>query len=422
MIACDSAVLDGVHARGARHVLAHHFVDGVSGHLLVEPQGIADHLLERFLRQIWIKLDGAAGEGRGIDQAQRHIGVGYGGIGAAAVVANRSRNGGRTLRAYRHPLQRIEPRLRSAAGADLDHRNAHRKTAALEEAVGTIDLEHARRFRTKILDQADLGRGTAHVEGQHLALAKPRRDLRGEHRPARRSRFNQPHWKFAGGVDRGKTAAGSDLIEASVMIDSPVIVSGVAAFIKKLPTARTRLNAREIGKRCAIEVVRTGRFTGRQRTSNPVRRLGNATWILGVKKMKEDPTERQQKRIDRRTRELNERLGTDQDDFARIRWGKKSRFGRECRAGDTLMRIFNWRDRKHPVVTRSVRVLLKDPEPDLNRLYTEDPAGGSNEVSGSRFQRILKQAGFPRGVKPMSALKLDPAMAKIIDRKWTRVQ
>ena len=216
--------------------------------------------------------------------------------------------------------------------------------------------------------------------------------------------------------------SGSDLIEASVMTDSPVIVSGVAAFIKKLSTARTKPNAREIGKLCAIEVVRTGRFTGRQRTSNPVRRLGNATWILGVKEMKEDPTERQQKRIDRRTRELNERLGTDQDDFAWIRWGKKSRFGRECRAGDTLIRIFNWRDRKRPVVTRSVRVLLKDPEPDLNRLYTEDPAGGSNEVSWSRFQRILREAGFSRGVKSMSALKLDPAMAEIIDRKWTRVQ
>jgi hypothetical protein len=138
----------------------------------------------------------------------------------------------------------------------------------------------------------------------------------------------------------------SDLIEASVMNDSPVIVSGVAAFIKKLSTAQTRLNAREIGKLCAIEVVRTGRFKGRQRTSNPVRRLGNATWILGVKEMKEDPTERQQKRIDRRTRELNERLGTEEDDFAWIRWGKKSRFGRECRAGDTLIRIFNWRDLK----------------------------------------------------------------------------
>jgi hypothetical protein len=216
--------------------------------------------------------------------------------------------------------------------------------------------------------------------------------------------------------------SGSDLIEASVVTDSPVIVSGVAAFIKKLSTARTKLNAREIGKLCAIEVVRTGRFTGKQRTSNPVRRLGNATWILGVKELKEDPTKRQQKRIDRRTRELNERLGTQKDDFAWIRWGKKSRFGRECRSGDTLIQIFIWRDRKRPVVTRRVRVLLKDPEPDFNRFYTEYPAGGSNEIGWSRFRRILKEAGFPREVKPMSALKLDPGMAEIIDRKWTRIR
>jgi hypothetical protein len=215
--------------------------------------------------------------------------------------------------------------------------------------------------------------------------------------------------------------SGSNLIEASVITDNPVVVSGVAAFIEKLSTTRTELNARDIEKLCAIEVVRTGHFTGGRRTSNPVRRLGNATWILGVKEMKEDPTERQQKRIDRRTRKLNERLGTDVDDFSWIRWGKKSRFGRECRAGDTLIRIFNWRHRKRPVVTRSVRVLLKDSEPDLNRFYTQDPTGGSNEVSWPRFQRILKEAGFPRGVKPMSALKLDPEMAKAIDRKWTRV-
>jgi hypothetical protein len=68
----------------------------------------------------------------------------------------------------------------------------YRKTAALKEAGGTIDLEHARRFRTKILDQADLGRGAADVEGQHLALAKPRRDLRGEHRPAPSRIFPRP--------------------------------------------------------------------------------------------------------------------------------------------------------------------------------------------------------------------------------------
>ncbi len=144
----------------------------------------------------------------------------------------------------------------------------------------------------------------------------------------------------------------SNLIEASVITDDPVVVSGVAAFIEKLATTRTWLNDRDIEKLCSIEVVRTGRSAGGRRVTNPVRRLGRATWILGVKEMKEDPTERQQKRIGRRTRELSERLGTDPDDFSWIRWGKKSRFGRECRTGDTLIEIFNWRDRKRPVVTR----------------------------------------------------------------------
>lgn len=215
--------------------------------------------------------------------------------------------------------------------------------------------------------------------------------------------------------------SGSDLIEASVITDNPVVVSGVAAFIKKLSTAQTKLSAHDIQKLCAIKVVLTGRFTDGRRASNPVRQLGKATWILGVREVK-DPSERQQKRIDRRTRELTERLGTHEDDLGWIQWGKKSRFGKECRAGDTLIQIFNWRDRKRSIVTRRVRVLLKDPEPDHNRFYTQDPVGKSNAVNWARFQRILKKAGFPRNVKRMSALKLDPAMAEIIDRAWTRVR
>jgi len=138
-----------------------------------------------------------------------------------------------------------------------------------------------------------------------------------------------------------------------------------AAFIEKLSTPRARLDARQIDRLCAIEVKRTG-FKERGRASNPVRRLGNSTWILGVKELKKPPNERQQKRIDLRTQELNERLGTEKDDLTWIEWGKKSRFGRECRAGDTIIRIYNWRDRKRPVVTRRVRVLLKDSEPHRN--------------------------------------------------------
>jgi hypothetical protein len=213
--------------------------------------------------------------------------------------------------------------------------------------------------------------------------------------------------------------SGSDLIEASAITDSATIVSGVAAFIEKLSTPRAKLDAGQIDRLCAIEVKRTG-FRGRKRASNPVSRLGNATWILGVREMKRNPSESQQKRIDRRTRELNERLGSEEDDLAWIEWGKKSRFGRECRAGDTIIRIYNWRGRKRPVVTRRVRVLLKDSEPHRNRFYTEDTVGSSNEVSWSNFRKILKDAGFRRDVKPMSALRLDSSVAEVIDRKWYR--
>jgi hypothetical protein len=66
--------------------------------------------------------------------------------------------------------------------------------------------------------------------------------------------------------------SGSALIEA----DDPVIVSGVAAFIERLATPRTKLGSAEIGRLCAIEVVRAGRFVARQRKPNPVRRLGKA--------------------------------------------------------------------------------------------------------------------------------------------------
>jgi hypothetical protein len=214
--------------------------------------------------------------------------------------------------------------------------------------------------------------------------------------------------------------SGSALIEGSAVTDDPVIVSGVAAFIERLSTPASKLGARDIRRLCAIDVVRAGRFVAMQRKPNPVRRLGSAVWILGVKELKRDPTAAQQKRIDRKNRGLAEQFGADEDDISWIQWGKKSRFGRDCRAGDTIFQIYNWRSDKPPVVTRRVRVLLKDVEPEFNRFYTQDSPGRSNEITWARFQRVLKQAGFTREVKRMSSLKLDSEMAKAIDHRWIR--
>jgi hypothetical protein len=214
--------------------------------------------------------------------------------------------------------------------------------------------------------------------------------------------------------------SGSGLIEASVITDNPVVTSGVAAFIETLSTKRHRLDASQIEKLCAIEVIRTGRPRGAKKPK-PVPRLGHSTWIVGVKGLKRDPSEKQQKRIDRRNEQLNEKLGT-KEEFSWIQWGKKSRFGRECRAGDTMIMIFVPNGGGRVTVTRRVRVVMKDREPVFNRFYTEQPTRQTDEVSWSRFQKILKAAGFPGEISRGSVRKLDPGMAEAIDRKWTRVR
>ena len=76
------------------------------------------------------------------------IGVGHGRLAAAAAVAGRARDRRRRCRGPTvMRFERVDPRDRAAAGADLDHlddRDAQRQAAALLEAVDARDLEGAR--------------------------------------------------------------------------------------------------------------------------------------------------------------------------------------------------------------------------------------------------------------------------------------
>jgi hypothetical protein len=65
-----------------------------------------------------------------------------------------------------------------------------------------------------------------------------------------------------------------------------------------------------------------------------------------VRELKRDPTSKQQRHIDRRSRQLAQKLGADKDDLSWIQWSKKSRFGRECRAGDTIFSDLQLEKRK----------------------------------------------------------------------------
>lgn len=216
--------------------------------------------------------------------------------------------------------------------------------------------------------------------------------------------------------------SGSGLTEAAVLSDEPTIRSGVAAFIAQLCTKKSRLQEEDIEKLCKIEVVRTGWHKGKPKNRIRIRRLGNATWIIGVYDLKRDPTEKEQQRIDRATSEINAKLGAKADEYDWIRWGKTSRFAKECRVGDTLIHLDNQKSGRNRTITRRRAVVLKSTEPDWVRTYLSEETRDSHPVNWSRFQRILRAAGYPRKVKPGSVQRLDLEMARAVDRKWTRVK
>ena len=73
------AALDRMHARGARHVLAHDFVHGVSRRFRRQSQRLANVAQQGLSGQFGVELDGPACECVGIDLAERDIRIGHGG-------------------------------------------------------------------------------------------------------------------------------------------------------------------------------------------------------------------------------------------------------------------------------------------------------------------------------------------------------
>ena len=184
------AGLDRVDPRGVGHVLVHHLDDAEGCHLGIEAERGTERGRDRAPRRIGIEVQRAAGEALRIVAAKQQIGVRHGGPGAAAAVAGRAGIGAGALRPDRDPPERVDMRERAAAGADLhhlDHRDAQRQAGPLLEAPDAGDLEAARGLRREAVDQADLRRGAAHVEGDHAFEPALARDAGGEQRPAGRA-------------------------------------------------------------------------------------------------------------------------------------------------------------------------------------------------------------------------------------------
>ena len=129
---------------------------------------------------------------------------------AAAAVAGGAGLGAGAVGPDLDALQGVDAGDRAAAGADLHHLddgNAQRRAAALLEARLAVDLEGAALERLAVVDQADLGGGAAHVEGEDAALAALERDVSGQDGAAGRARLHQSHRELRGRLQAGEAAA-----------------------------------------------------------------------------------------------------------------------------------------------------------------------------------------------------------------------
>ena len=90
------------------------------------------------------------------------MGIGHGRLGAAAPVAGRPRVGPGTQRSDAQHTALVNPDQAAATGADrvdIEHRRADRQI---------IDVEFVGDPGRAVLDQANVGAGPAHVEGDQV--------------------------------------------------------------------------------------------------------------------------------------------------------------------------------------------------------------------------------------------------------------
>ena len=210
-----TALLHDVHARGARHVLAHEVVDppGRVGDGQIELRGEPRH---RRLGGRGIEGHPPAEEVAGIEVAEQQVRIRYRGLVAALSVAGRAGLGSGALRPDLEQPQLVHPGDGAASRPDFHHvddRRMHREAAPALEPAHARRLEHRRDVRLAVLDEGRLGGRAPHVEGEEVGVADGPADEGARLRPARRPRFQEADGETHRGLRGGETAGGLDEVE-----------------------------------------------------------------------------------------------------------------------------------------------------------------------------------------------------------------
>ena len=208
----DLALLDRVHSCRVRHRLVDHLRDPERGHSVPSsPIGAATSLAIALMGGLHVEGDLSARKPPWIDSPEHDVGVGDGGRRRLhASVGGGSGVGTGAVGSHRDAPHGVDPGDGAAARPDLHHlddRNAQRNSAALAEAGFAVDLELACGLRRVVADEAYLGGGAAHVEGDDLVEPHFRRDPGRENRAAGRTGLDEPDGEPDRGIEARKPTA-----------------------------------------------------------------------------------------------------------------------------------------------------------------------------------------------------------------------
>ena len=172
------APLDGNLADSIGHAGVHDVDDALGGWQGVEAEALAHAALDGIGGEVGVEAHLAPKEAFGVEVAEDEVGVGDGGIGAACAVAGRTGGRASTVGADAQAATIVHPSDAAATSADLkevDDGHLDGMAGALEPAAslaaGTADLVVGGDGDLAALDEAGLGGGATHVEGDEVGDA-----------------------------------------------------------------------------------------------------------------------------------------------------------------------------------------------------------------------------------------------------------
>ena len=216
-----TAKLNGMNPCRIGHVLVHNFSNTRRRPEILQAQLVANIFLQCCLCSIRLQGNLASCKKRRVNFSQHHIGIGDGGFHAATAIAGRTRVGACTVRANGDALQLVHPCNGTTACTNLHHfndRNANGYAGTLHVLVGTRNLEAMGSLWLIILQQANLRRGSPHVERHNIPQFQLLRHARREDSPTRRSGLHQTNGKAARRFQRRQPPARHHQVERRIQL------------------------------------------------------------------------------------------------------------------------------------------------------------------------------------------------------------